>query len=65
MIFCPRCGAILVPKKDGKRMSCACGYSSKQKQNVIIEEKVQLAGDEAETRFFECVKCKNRWRSYN
>jgi len=23
------------------------------------------AGDEAETRFFECVKCKNRWRSYS
>lgn len=23
------------------------------------------AGDEAETRFFECVKCKNRWRAYN
>ena len=22
------------------------------------------AGDEAETRFFECVKCKNRWRAY-
>tara|TARA_Y100000310_G_scaffold307746_1_gene350111 strand:+ start:966 stop:1280 length:315 start_codon:yes stop_codon:yes gene_type:complete len=22
------------------------------------------AGDEAETRFFECVKCRNRWRSY-
>ena len=21
------------------------------------------AGDEAETRFFECIKCKNRWRS--
>jgi len=23
------------------------------------------AGDEAETRFFECVKCKHRWRSYD
>jgi len=22
------------------------------------------AGDEAETRFFECTKCKNRWRAY-
>ena len=21
------------------------------------------AGDESETRFFECTKCKNRWRS--
>jgi len=23
------------------------------------------AGDEAETRFFECVKCNHRWRSYD
>ncbi|RLG67435.1 MAG: transcription factor S, partial [Methanobacteriota archaeon] len=23
------------------------------------------AGDEAETRFFECVKCKHRWRAYD
>ena len=23
------------------------------------------AGDEAETRFFECTKCKHRWRSYS
>lgn len=22
------------------------------------------AGDEAETRFFECTKCKHRWREY-
>jgi len=23
------------------------------------------AGDESETRFFECVKCRHRWRAYN
>ncbi len=23
------------------------------------------AGDESETRFLECTKCKHRWRSYN
>ncbi len=23
------------------------------------------AGDEAETRFFECIKCKYRWREYS
>ena len=23
------------------------------------------AGDEAETKFFECVKCHHRWRSYD
>lgn len=23
------------------------------------------AGDEAETKFFQCVKCSHRWRDYN
>jgi DNA-directed RNA polymerase subunit M len=102
-MFCPRCGSILIPKKKRKTISCSCGYSSKNKQNLIIKEKIELdkrdtievidktietlpktdeecpkcknkkayywsvqtrAGDEAETRFFECTKCKYRWRSY-
>jgi len=104
MQFCPKCGSILVPKKEEKKMRCKCGYSLGKKPNVIIKEKVQLkredkievidkqvetlpktdadcpkcnnkkayfwtvqtrAGDEAETRFFECIKCKHRWRSYD
>ncbi|MBS3108459.1 transcription factor S [Candidatus Woesearchaeota archaeon] len=103
MQFCPKCGAILVPKRmeSGKMQSCSCGYKIKNKQNFVVKEKVEKkgkieiigqkletlpkvkeecpkcknklayywtlqtrAGDEAETRFFECVKCQHRWRSY-
>lgn len=103
MQFCPRCGAILVPKKrePGKSQLCSCGYRIKTKQNFVLKENVRKkpkieiveqnpealpktkeecpkcknklayywtlqtrAGDEAETRFFECAKCHHRWRSY-
>lgn len=104
MLFCPKCGSLLVPKPGKKDLKCSCGYKSKQKENIIIKEQVKLskdeqievvdkniqtlpktqedcpkcknpqayywtiqtrAGDEAETRFFECTKCRHRWRSYS
>ncbi len=105
MLFCPKCGTILVPKAEGskKKMSCSCGYSCKDKEDIKLQEnlskkgKIEViepseveilpkvdeecpkcknrksyfwtvqtrAGDEAETRFFECVKCKHRWRDYS
>ncbi|MDD5178005.1 MAG: transcription factor S [Candidatus Nanoarchaeia archaeon] len=105
MMFCAKCGSILVPTRDknGILMKCTCGYSSRARKNVMIKEEVSLdrddiievvdkkvdtlpktkeecpkcgnnvaffwtlqtrASDEAETRFFECTKCKHRWRSY-
>ena len=104
MLFCPKCGSMLIPKAEGnkKRMACSCGYSSKEKEDIVLQEslgkkeKIEIvqpedieimpkvdedcpkchnkksyfwtvqtrAGDEAETRFFECVKCKHRWREY-
>lgn len=107
MMFCPKCGAIVVPKKTkttGKmRLSCAsCSYSTNKKEKIVLKEtvtqskkddieviskrietlpKVQetcpkcqhreafywlvqtRAGDEAETRFFKCVKCTHTWRA--
>ena len=106
-MFCPKCGAILLPKKDGKKtvMKCSCGFVQKDvdkenqvelKEEVKTEEKqmgivndedeslpltdaecpkckhkkayywmIQTrAGDEAETRFFKCEKCKHVWREY-
>jgi len=107
MLFCPKCGAILLPKTDGKKYKLVCGncgYSSTEKEDILIQERAQAAqkveivdekkiekvlpkteeecpkcgckeayfwtvqtraGDEAETRFFECVKCKHRWRAYD
>jgi len=101
-MFCPKCGALLVPKMvDGKPVKqCSCGYSSagtslKMKEesknheiHIIDSEKETLpisndvecekcgnksayfwlkqtrAGDEPETQFFKCTKCKNQWREY-
>lgn len=106
MLFCPKCGGILVPKSKKKRLGCKCGYTSKKKEKdgFVVKEKINLkeedkieiidkkiethpktneecpkcgnneayywtvqtrAADEAETRFFECTKCKNRWRAYD
>ncbi len=106
MMFCPKCGAILLPKGDkGKKvLACGCGYKSKdapetvkitesgaaksEREFAAIEETENLpitdaecpkckhakaycwskqtrAGDEPETRFFRCVKCKATWREYS
>lgn len=105
MIFCPRCGSIMLPRKtDRRKLKCSCGYTPRAKQNLVLKEKVNVskedaieiidkkietlpktreecqkcgnkeayywtiqtrAGDESETRFFECVKCKHRWRDYS
>ncbi len=103
-MFCPKCGSILRPKKEGakKIVYCGCGYKDKeaeiklgevirddsQKVEVIREEHevyplveahcpkcshkkayfwtVQTrAGDEPETKFFRCEKCKHTWRDYS
>lgn len=107
MMFCPKCKAIMVPKKVDKKgtiLVCSnCNFKTKGK-DLVIKEKINLdkrdmieivdkkietlpktreecpncgnmeayfwtvqtrAGDEAETRFFECTKCKHRWRAYN
>ena len=37
-----------------------CGYNKAYFWTVQTR-----AGDEAETRFFECTKCGNRWRLYS
>ena len=43
-LFCPKCGSILMPKVDGTktRLHCSCGYSSKEKADVIIREKITV-----------------------
>jgi DNA-directed RNA polymerase subunit M len=107
--FCPKCRAILRPKKDenGKVvMFCSCGYTSasaaksasvkdekkvkkEEAELMVVEKAVETlpitkeecpecgnkeafywlqqtrAGDEAETKFMKCTKCKHTWRDYN
>ncbi|MDO8628180.1 MAG: transcription factor S [Nanoarchaeota archaeon] len=106
-MFCPKCGSILLPKKDDRKIIMGCGncrYTSQKKEKLVLHEQrkpeekeaievidnknpdilpktpescpkcnhkeafywtVQTrAGDEAETRFFKCVKCEHTWRLY-
>ena len=107
-MFCPKCGSILMPKKDKNRkvLHCqSCGYTDKNVKNmatikesskkkarkveVVSEEAEKIypkteaecekcgnteayfwtvqtrAGDEPETKFLKCTKCKHIWRDYN
>lgn len=103
-MFCPKCGGILMPKKDGNKkwFACTCGYKTKDIKEAKLREVVEgskkveviersdfeslpqtdvecpkchnrkayywlvqtRAGDEPETRFFRCTKCKHTWREY-
>jgi len=104
-MFCPKCGAILLPKKDGSKtkLACSCGFSSTKLKPEGIKEKMKdsakvdvvenddidtlpitkaecpkckcpeayywlvqtRAGDEPETKFLKCKKCKHTWRDYS
>ena len=105
MQFCPKCGGILIPKKEGKKIIAVCpkcGYKSREVKETKLEEKrikkepevgvvetefehlpvteeecpkcgnkkayywllQTRAGDEPETRFYKCTKCKHTWREY-
>ena len=43
MMFCPKCGSILVPKKESGKyvLSCSCGYTNKNTENTKIKDKVK------------------------
>lgn len=70
-MFCPKCGAILLPKKeDNKKMLvCSCGYKSKDvagaklRETVDAEKKVEVVyKEDVETMplvSIECPKCHN------
>ncbi len=74
-MFCPKCGALLVPKKvSGKKvMGCSCGYSSKEKSETKITDDVSSSEpmvEVVEKDFeamplvdMECPKCKHK-KSY-
>jgi|SRR3989338_1814542 len=49
-MFCPKCGSILLPKKeDGKRLlACSCGFKSSKMESPTIKEKVILPEKDVE-----------------
>ncbi|MBU0461528.1 MAG: transcription factor S [Nanoarchaeota archaeon] len=103
-MFCPKCGAIMLPSKDEKGnriIKCGCGHISKVahttlKESVkhvraleVVDKEIETlpvtkencpkcgngeayywlrqtrAGDEPETKFMRCTKCKHTWRDYS
>lgn len=106
--FCPKCGAILKPKKnedDSIVLACSCGYEKAHKGSSKVKEEKKVkkdetkfgvvdadvetlpitkeecpkcgnreayywliqtrSGDESETKFMRCTKCKHTWRDYS
>lgn len=41
-MFCPKCGSILVPKKESSKkvLMCSCGYKSTDLEQAKIKEEV-------------------------
>jgi len=69
-MFCPKCGSILVPKKeDSKRLLvCSCGYKSTDTEKAKIKESIEKTDKKIEvidrgelqtlpTTSVECPKC--------
>ena len=72
-MFCPKCGSILMPKKDGnkKLLVCSCGYKTKELEQATIKETVIQKGKKVEViekgeletlpkTEVECPKCGHR-----
>ena len=72
-MFCPKCGSILVPRReDGKKMLvCSCGYKTSQvdkatiRETVIKSEKEVEVIDKGELQTLpkttaECPKCSHK-----
>ena len=70
MLFCPKCGSLLKPKREGKKkvMACSCGYKTTEVEGTEIKEKIskeskpEVAVVEEEKEAYplvdkECPKC--------
>jgi|TARA_Y100000310_G_scaffold336554_1_gene421418 DNA-directed RNA polymerase subunit M len=49
-MFCPKCGSVLLPKKEGNKKSlvCSCGYKSTNVESIKITETVAKKEKEVE-----------------
>jgi len=77
MLFCEKCGAILVPKKEERKivLRCSCGFNASRKEKLILKEKVTLEKKDEisiidkKTEILpkikeECPKCKHHEAYY-
>jgi len=49
-MFCPKCGSVLLPKKEGskKTLACSCGYKSSNVEEAKITENVSKKSQDIE-----------------
>ena len=67
MLFCPKCGSILRPKKDKnkKALFCTCGYIKKDAESTEIKEhleeekEVEVIEEETETYLRQIQNAQN------
>ena len=79
MMFCPKCGSLLMPKKEKNKtiLTCKCGYSNKKAEEIqTIKETVKTDHKEVEiisdeetntlpvTEDEECDKCGHKTAYY-
>ncbi len=77
MIFCPKCGSLLMPKKEKNTtvLSCKCGYTNKKESFAAIKEtmvndsrKIEIVGNEEEKTLplteGECGRCGHKKAYY-
>jgi transcription factor S len=43
LMFCPKCGSILMPMMDGEKkvIGCKCGFRSKSKDKIELKDKLE------------------------
>lgn len=77
-MFCPKDGAILVPKKEGSKkvlVCMSCGYKNNDLEQATIKEQVKKQGKDVEVvdkgdldalplTDAECEKCKHKKAHY-
>ncbi len=72
-MFCPKCGSILMPKKEDskKLLGCSCGYKTNKLESATLKETISkkekavevIEKGEFETlpiTQIECPKCSNK-----
>ena len=69
MLFCPKCGSLLIFKKSGSKkvMACSCGYSTaetadaKIREEIVKKEKgIDVVDEEIETMPLTSAECQKR-----
>ena len=68
-MFCPKCGSILMPRKEEKLLTCSCGYKTSKMEGAVLKEKmakskeIEVVDKNIETlpkTNVECPKCHHR-----